>query len=102
MMFMPTLLETFSASLLEAMFFDLSIVTSDLSFNSDITKDAALYFRPHDYADAAIKIAELINNETKASALIEKYNDILPNYCNYQKHYDSTIDFLVKVANIKK
>lgn len=45
---MPTLLESFSATYLEAMHFGLPILTSDLDFAHAICGDAALYFDPWD------------------------------------------------------
>jgi glycosyltransferase involved in cell wall biosynthesis len=44
--FLPTLLETFSATYLEAMRMGRPIVTCDLDFARDICKDAAAYFPP--------------------------------------------------------
>lgn len=47
-LFMPTLLECFSASYLEAMYMKKIIFTSDLPFAHTVCKDAAFYFAPHD------------------------------------------------------
>ena len=40
MMFLPTLLEVFSASIIEAMYFDMKIVASDFPFNSTVIGDS--------------------------------------------------------------
>jgi len=45
---MPTTLESFSSTYLEAMRFGLPILTSDLDFAHEICGDAALYFDPWD------------------------------------------------------
>lgn len=45
-LFMPTFLESFSATYLEAMHFGLPILTSDLDFAHEICGAAALYFDP--------------------------------------------------------
>jgi glycosyltransferase involved in cell wall biosynthesis len=45
---MPTLLESFSGTYLEAMHYGLPILTSDLDFAHEICGDAALYFDPTD------------------------------------------------------
>ena len=42
----PTLLESFSASYLEAMYFGLPIITSDVDFARDVCGDAAIYCKP--------------------------------------------------------
>ncbi len=65
---MPTLLESFSGTYLEAMHFGLPILTSDLDFAHEVCGDAALYFNPWETSsikDAVLKIKsnpELANN----------------------------------------
>ncbi len=58
-MFLPTLLECFSASYAEAMAMRKPIITSDLGFAHTVCKKAAIYFKPLDYKDAADKIIRL-------------------------------------------
>lgn len=58
-MFLPTLLECFSASYPEAMKMGLPILTSDLAFAREVCQDAALYFDPVDARDIAEKIVYL-------------------------------------------
>ena len=60
-LFLPTLLECFSASYPEAMSMDKPILTSNLPFATTVCKDAALYFDPynaHEIADCIISIVE--------------------------------------------
>ena len=47
---LPTLLESFTGTYLEAMKFDCPVITSDLDFARDICSDAAVYFDPRDAA----------------------------------------------------
>jgi len=47
-LFLPTLLESFSGTYLEAMHFGRPIITSDLDFAHDVCGDAALYCDPFD------------------------------------------------------
>ena len=68
-LFLPTLLECFSASYPEAMCMGKPILTSNLSFATDICADAALYFDPLDENDILKKIKVLINNPTLYSEL---------------------------------
>lgn len=58
-MFLPTLLECFSASYPEAMKMGLPIVTSDLAFAREVCGNAALYFDPVNARDIAEKIVFL-------------------------------------------
>ncbi len=51
--FLPSLLEAFSATYIEAMHFGVPLVTSDLDFAHDICGDAALYADPLDPAACA-------------------------------------------------
>ncbi|MCB9022989.1 MAG: glycosyltransferase family 4 protein [Lentimicrobiaceae bacterium] len=61
-MFLPSLLECFSASYPEAMKMGLPILTSDLNFAREICGDSALYFNPVDARDIAAKIIFLYDN----------------------------------------
>jgi glycosyltransferase involved in cell wall biosynthesis len=45
---LPTLLESFSGTYVEAMFHKKPIFTSNMDFALDVCKDAAVYFDPHD------------------------------------------------------
>lgn len=98
MAFLPSLLETFSASILEAMFFRLPIVASDFDFNKEVAGACAVYFRPMDVRDAAAKIAGLIQFPVKRNTLIASIPAYLKKYASYDKHIDGIIDFLKGVA----
>ncbi len=69
-LFLPTLLECFSASYPEAMIMKKPILTSDLGFARDICKDAAIYFNPLDAKDVVSKIILLINNKNIYNELV--------------------------------
>lgn len=75
-MFLPTLLECFSASYAEAMVMKKPILTSDLGFAHTVCKDAAVYFDPMDPEDIARKIISLINDKNKQISLVEKGTEI--------------------------
>ena len=71
-LFLPTLLECFSASYPEAMCMGKPILTSNLSFATDVCKDAALYFDPLDAKDIICKMKELIETPKLYTSLQEK------------------------------
>ncbi|WP_415407163.1 glycosyltransferase [Sulfurovum sp. CS9] len=71
-LFLPTLLEVFSASYPEAMKMGKPILTSNYSFATDVCQDAALYFDPLDPKDIAKKIKKLIEDKELQKELIEK------------------------------
>jgi glycosyltransferase involved in cell wall biosynthesis len=66
----PTLLESFSATYLEAMYFGLPILTSDLDFAHYICGEAALYFDPWNVDDILKKILILKNKSDLRETLI--------------------------------
>ncbi len=70
-LFLPTLLECFSASYPEAMILNKPIVTSDLSFARDICGDAAIYFNPLDAKSIVNTIIRLLNDKDLYQSLIE-------------------------------
>lgn len=59
---MPTTLESFSGTYLEAMRFSCPILTSDLDFAKDICADAALYFDPWSVESLFNAVEQLRNN----------------------------------------
>jgi glycosyltransferase involved in cell wall biosynthesis len=68
--FLPTVLESFSATYAEAMAMGMPIVTSDLDFARDICRDAGLYFSPRDPAAAAMALVELLSTRAKWEELV--------------------------------
>jgi glycosyltransferase involved in cell wall biosynthesis len=76
-LFLPTLLECFTASYPEALKMNKPILTSNLSFAHDICGDAAIYFNPFDSKDIADNIIILSNNEDLKNSLIDKGHERL-------------------------
>lgn len=72
MLFMPTLLETFTASYPEAMVMEKPIITSNLSFAHDICGDAAFYFEPLEPYSIAENIYDCFFNDVKRNEKIAK------------------------------
>jgi glycosyltransferase involved in cell wall biosynthesis len=68
--FLPTVLESFSATYPEAMAMGMPIVTSDLDFARDICRDAALSFPPRDARAGASQLVGLLNNRGKWDELV--------------------------------
>jgi glycosyltransferase involved in cell wall biosynthesis len=70
--YLPTLLEIFSASYPEAMIMGKPILTSDLSFARSICGNAALYFDPFNAGDIANAIEKVIFDKTLYQLYVEK------------------------------
>ena len=96
--FLPTLLEVFSASAIEAMYFKLPTVATEFSFNSEVFEDACLYFHPHDAKDGADKLVMLINNKELQEELKRKMESRLARFSDYDNHFKETKEFLSQVA----
>jgi len=96
-LFMPTLLECFSVSYLEAMFHRLPILTSDLDFAHDICDNAAVYFDPLSATDIADKISILIKNDQMIRLLTDAGTEIIN---NHPKNADKVDMYLKHIATI--
>lgn len=70
-MFLPTLLECFSASYPEAMAMEKPIITSDLGFARTVCADAALYFDPINPEDVTQKVIQLHQDKALQDKLIK-------------------------------
>jgi glycosyltransferase involved in cell wall biosynthesis len=71
-LFLPTLMECFSANYPEAMKMRKPILTSDLPFCTAVCKDAALYCDPLNPNDIAEKMISLVRNKSLQRFLVEK------------------------------
>lgn len=97
-MFLPTLLECFSASYAEAMVMHKPIITSDLGFAHTVCKDAAIYFNPDDAKDIAEKIIELKNNEIQQQRLIQRGLDQLAQFGTAEDRAERILELCHKIA----
>lgn len=95
--FFPSLLETFSATLLEALYFNLYTVASDMDFNHEVMRDAALYFEPTDYETAACQIIKIIGDDSLKKSLKQRMQQRLSIYGDYNEHFNEIVKFLKTV-----
>lgn len=79
-LFLPTLLECFTASYPEAMKSQKPILTSALSFAHTLCQDAALYFDPLNPKDIADNIIKLFNNKSLQEELVAKGTERLKDF----------------------
>ena len=99
-LFLPSLLEVFSASYLEAMKMKVPILTSNYSFAKDVCGNAALYFDPLNPEDIADKIIKLVNNEKLRIHLIEKGQLRLNRFETSRSRAEKYIKILDKLSKI--
>tara|TARA_R110002033_G_scaffold39384_1_gene79109 strand:- start:287 stop:1393 length:1107 start_codon:yes stop_codon:yes gene_type:complete len=79
-LFLPTLLETFTASYPEAMKMNKPILTSNLDFAIDLCRDAAHYFNPKNASEIADKIIEVSENRNVYLQLIKNGKERLKSF----------------------
>ena len=93
--FLPTYLETFSVTLLEALYFDVPVITTDLSFNRDVLGETGLYFKPGQWKRAAeqLKVAILRSRSGARSSAISSA-DFFNKYGRYSDAFSETLNFL--------
>lgn len=71
-LFLPTLLECFSANYPEAMVMEKPIATSNLSFATSVCGDAALYFDPLDEKSIVVQLLKIAEGVELRKELVEK------------------------------
>jgi len=82
LLFMPTLLEIFSTTYLEAMFMEVPIVTSDLSFAKDVCASGALYFDPMKASDCSESIFKVLTDKELSKKLVKEGQTNLKRFGN--------------------
>lgn len=96
---MPTLLEIFSTSYLEAMYMKKPIIASDMSFARDICGDAAIYCSPVDSAEYARAIINLFNDEALRKDLQNKGEINLKRFGTSIERTESYLKILKRHSN---
>lgn len=97
-MFMPTLLECFTATYPESMRMSVPIITTDMEFAKGLCGDAACYFRATDAADAAEAIFKVATDQAFAKQLVENGKRQLLTYDNYEQRAEKLITILEEIS----
>lgn len=95
---MPTLLESFSRTYLEAMHFGLPIVTSDRDFARERCQDAAVYFDPLDPESVAKAMAKVMEDAELRKRLVENGERILAKSPTWEEITARFVEVLERVA----
>ncbi len=96
--FLPTLLECFSANYPEAMVMKRPILTSDLPFARCVCKDAAIYFDPMNPKDIATRLIDLAKSPNLYKSLVIKGLHVLediPSSSDRAKQYLSICESIL-------
>lgn len=97
--FIPSLLETYSATYSEAMTCGLPIVTSELDFATAICGNAATYFAPNNAKSAAMAIKSIATDSTLRKKNIDSGISISRNLPSGQNKYNSSKNFVLKTSS---
>lgn len=101
LLFMPSLLEVFSTTYLEAMHMKIPIVASDMPFARDICGKSAMYASPLKAIDYAKLIIDLYNNDSLRNDLIIEGKRNLNRFGNSLDRTKKYLEILEKYGNTK-
>lgn len=91
---LPTLLESFSGTYVEAMFHGKPILTSDLPFAEAVCGDSAYYFDPHDETQIFDRIIEVRNDENKRRTKLSTARELLDKMPSWRDAYSMYTDII--------
>lgn len=84
---MPSLLESFSGSYVEAMSRGKCILTSDRDFAKSVCGEAALYFDPLNSRSIMMAVKKLLSSQTVRTKLVENGKKRLDNFSDWSQVY---------------
>ena len=100
-LFLPSLLECFSANYVEAMAMKRPIVTTDLGFARTICSNAALYYEPMNAGRALKKIIELSSDEELYASLVRAGQIELRRFGTPKRRAEAYLSLCRKLAEMK-
>lgn len=99
-LFLPTLLECFTASYPEAMIMRKPILTSNRIFAHEICGNAAIYFDPLSPKDIADKIEFFVKNKKELTEkLVNNATEVLKNIETFSTRADKYINLFKKISS---
>lgn len=97
-LFLPTLLECFSANYPEAMKMKRPIITSDLSFATGVCGDAALYFDPLDEKGIVASIEKIYDDPNLRNKLIAQGEKQLESFLTSKERTEKYLNICKNIA----
>jgi len=95
---LPTLLEVFSATYVEAMAMQKPIITSDLDFARSVCGDAALYYDPQSAQAAAEAVMAIVSDGHLQAELVERGRIQLKTFPEPERKHQMIIEWLGELA----
>jgi glycosyltransferase involved in cell wall biosynthesis len=84
---MPTLLESFSGTYVEAMYHKLPIFTSNIDFARSVCQDGAVYFNPFDENEILSQLVKIFENEQLKKEKINIGLNVLNSMIDWEKAF---------------
>lgn len=100
-MFMPTLLECFTATYPESMRMGVPIITTDMEFAKGLCGDAACYYSAVDPVAAAEAIYRVATDKEYAAQLVANGKEQLKKFDNYEQRANKLIKILEEITDEK-
>ncbi|MCW8895350.1 glycosyltransferase [Sulfurimonas sp.] len=97
-LFLPTLIESFTASYPEAMVMKKPILTSGYSFATSVCKDAALYFNPYDVDDVMKQIIKIYLDKELYQTMVSKALSIVEELPSSRQRAEEYLKLCKKVT----
>ena len=97
-LFLPTLIEIFSATYIEAMSMRVPILTTNLEFAKNICGKAALYFEPLSAKDATEKIIKILTNKALRKNLIIEGANQISKFPTQNEKFTQLLSFIKECA----
>jgi glycosyltransferase involved in cell wall biosynthesis len=97
-MFMPTLMECFTATYPEAMRMGVPIITTDLDFARGLCGEAACYYDAVSPLAAAEAIYKVAKDKEYATNLVKNGKEQLKKFDNYEQRAEKIIKILEEIA----
>ncbi len=97
-MILPTFLESFSRTYLEATYFGLPILTSDRDFAHHLCQDSAIYFDPLDADDVARAMARVMEDADLRESLVAHGQRLLAQAPTWEDITARFVEVMVRTA----
>jgi glycosyltransferase involved in cell wall biosynthesis len=101
MVFVPSVLETFSATYLEAMAAKKPLLVADKPFARDICEEYAWYINPKRPAEASVRIIEIMGYDIENSNKLQIGDRILRKYGNHEERYMKIQNLLLDFMKVR-
>lgn len=98
-LYMPTLLESFSGTYIEAMYFRKPILTTDIDFAREICGDGAIYFRPFDTVQQLNAIRSVVGNSDLIKRLTKNQTKQLENFIDWNTKTHRILEVVKSILN---